>query len=186
MAKYTKMKTMDYDVNTEKGAVFVIPYIKNKIYEKYPVSKSLSEKKRTTEFVSMLQMTRAWQGSVGWIGGMVDEGETILQALVREVKEETENDLDLSKVKPLCRHQNQKGFNIVCYSVELDSVEQAKEWISNTTKAEHFGSESGGLGLVTIQHCSVDSLDKTNWCATAGVEAKLLLEQLGVDLDNLL
>lgn len=159
----------------ERAGVFVIPYFSGKIYRNYDqVEQSIREK----NILAVMPLTRAWQGNMGWIGGMVDEGETILQALVREVKEETNVNIDASKLKPLCRHiKEEGGIDIITYYYET-TQEEALEWIRNTTHAEHFGAETGGLNMIQIHEKSIDIVEKGFWAATAGIELKIFLDEI--------
>lgn len=98
---------------------------------------------------SMMLMTARWDGSKGFLGGMVDEGENLLEAALREIKEEA-NITDLKGVDLLeaCSHRIRDGFHshlYLCYR----TYDQLKQIQQNAHTAIHFYSEGAG---VTIEH----------------------------------
>lgn len=125
-----------------KDAVFIIFYAKYNLPNMY---KEFSEKEI---FVGTMNMR--WDGSFGFIGGFVDEKESLRAALKREVKEEIDYELDLSTIEMVCSHGD-KEKHLHLYKKEV-SFEEIKEIMKNSINAKDFCSEMNGLSLVHFEN----------------------------------
>ena len=66
-------------------------------------------------------MIDRWDGRMGFPGGTVDEGEDLLDALVREVKEEIGITVKPEKVRPIATHAGKLTTHL--YALEVLEIE---------------------------------------------------------------
>lgn len=109
--------------------------------------------------VNNMIITLREDGYFGFLGGTADEGETELQALARECKEE--GNLNLAeqiaashsyhghKFDRVCEHILPDGFKVILYHLRI-SKQQAKQILRDASDAEHFFTETAGLCSVAI------------------------------------
>lgn len=100
--------------------------------------------------IPLVLMLMRWDGCIGFPGGTVDPGETLMQALVREAKEEINFNLDPERATPLCSLAHLDGvrhihcYEYPCVQPELLSV------MTNAMNAEHFLAECQGCFAVQV------------------------------------
>lgn len=136
--------------------VFLALTFEDEIYKDYPVvCKSIQDHK----FQNLL-ITLREDGYFGFLGGSANEGETELQALVRECKEEGNIDLVwlLSVLPPnaltrSCEHTLHDGYNVILYHLQI-TKQIAKNIIRNSVNAPHFFTETAGIVSVAIHNKS--------------------------------
>lgn len=162
---------------SQKEAVFVAFTTKHTIWENY---NETTEEGRQFE-VPLVLMVQRWDGCKGFIGGNVDEGETLLTALSRELKEEANfvlSEDEFLSLIPVCSHKTENKVTHL-FTVEISYV-RMKELIANSVKAEHFMSEIVGLlaiPFVNYPHQkSFDNFIKDQFAATVKEEVKELIE----------
>lgn len=106
-------------------------------------------------------MVQSWDGCKGFIGGNVDEGETLLTAL-----------------SPVCSHKTEKNVPHL-FTGEI-SFTRMKQLIVNSVKSEHFMSEIVGLlpvPFINYPHKkSFDTFIKDQFAATVKEEIKELIK----------
>ena len=106
----------------DSNAAF-IAFICNDVkqYVNTPESWGVRDKK-----VTLLGMTSRYDSTQGFIGGMVDPGETTLQAAARECKEEAGYDVDIDRLHLVCTHKIRDNMNAHLYACSV-SVEEMYE-----------------------------------------------------------
>lgn len=118
----------------EKNGVFVILYSDN--YGEH-------------EYDAKVLMTMRWNNNRGFLGGHVDAGETLRQALDREVMEEGNFDITNKEVEWLSSY-DLNGFGIHCYVCKI-SPEEMENIRINYTKATHAAEEVSGLLITNLK-----------------------------------
>lgn len=162
---------------SQKEAVFVAFTTTHTIWENYHET---TEEGRQFE-VPLVLMVQRWDGCKGFIGGNVDEGETLLTALSRELKEEANfvmSEDEFLSLSPVCSHKTEKNVTHL-FTGEI-SFTRMKQLIANSVKSEHFMSEIVGLlpiPFVNYPHKkSFDTFIKDQFAATVKEEIKELIK----------
>ncbi len=170
---YTKIDTGT--IEKEKlQCVFLLIYCKDgKPYKKYslPDGRELIPK--------VLSLSRH-DGYIGFIGGKVDTGETLIEGLLREVKEEA--GLIISPdlpIEPLATY-SEEGANIHSFSLEVTELELL-DIVTVISGSDNFGVEITGFALNHIERYTkgggVDQVLSQNWKATGKLELEELIKQ---------
>ena len=116
--------------NQKKEAVFVAVSTEHAIWQNYEgVAKSNGA-------VPLLLVMNRWDGKLGFIGGEVEEGETLLQALGREVWEESYLVMNEKKLELVCSHETPHLVtHLFSYRVDFPLFQKI---LLNQTHAPHF------------------------------------------------
>jgi U8 snoRNA-decapping enzyme len=144
-----------------RNAVFVGFFVHSKLYQNYH-DVSLSERER--EFTQILLLMR-WDARLGFPGGMVDEGESLVEAALREVQEEIhffrinahlsleeqhrQRSKFIGRLHPIVSHQIKPDLNVHFFSCEL-SVKERDEIRTHAHLAIHANAEVAGVNFI---HC---------------------------------
>jgi len=129
--------------------------------------------------IPLVLMLLRWDGFVGFPGGKVDEGEDLITALRRELREEINFNVDPKKANLLCSLATQNDDrHIHCYEYNV-----GKSWfrhaITQAAQAEHFLSETQGCFGVQVAHFEggggIYDFLKNNFKATAKMELECLI-----------
>lgn len=157
------LKKIKKELMLEKNGVFIILYCE-------------SENKEYN-YEHKVLMSMRWDNTLGFIGGKVDNNESLKEALLRETKEEINYDLDTTKVKHLISY-NLNGFGIHSYTLKITTEEMFKIK-NNYLKASHSEEEINGLCVLNIKKGELNkNLLKNNFCATSKLELKKLIKIL--------
>lgn len=170
---YTKIETG----TVEEGklqCVFLLIYCRDgKPHKKYslPNGRKLIPK--------VLSLSRH-DGFVGFIGGKVDPGETLIEGLLREVKEETGLILNPNfSIEPLATYSDNEA-TIHSFSLEV-TVNEMLDMATIISKSDNFGIEITGFALNHIERYvkdgGVDQVLSQNWKATGKLELEELIKQ---------
>lgn len=146
------------------------------LYEKYHNTPKTPN--RLDPIPSILMINR-WDGKIGFPGGKIDEGETQLQALRRELKEEINYDLVTTPLY-VCMVETPRAF-LYFYRLEV-SFEEMKEIMRNAQNAEHFYCEITGVFLQHLRTYADDKglrslLKSGNLCPGVEEEIKTLMRE---------
>ena len=157
----------------DSNAAF-IAFICNDVkqYVNTPESWGVRDKK-----VTLLGMTSRYDSTQGFIGGMVDPGETILQAAVRECKEEAGYDVDASRLHLVCTHKIRDNMNAHLYACSV-SVEEMYEIQRLALSARDARIEAGGFIVHHIHSDTFQNLIESSLAKTVREEL-YTLDQLG-------
>lgn len=136
------MRAIPFDTKLYKRqATFVIFYCKStQPWKDYPADNS---GRHNLRFPVCLMINRS-DGSLGFIGGMVEEGETLEQAARREVKEEIGHDVQVG-LEGLVAHDI-GAITTHAFIAEV-SYKELRKIQEEATTADHFGSEITGVFL---------------------------------------
>lgn len=173
------------DIVNKKESSFIIVFLReHKPWgdnEKYP------QEIRDTKTPVILLLER-WDGRQGFIGGEVDNGESIFEAAIREAEEETTWKPNENKVKPLISH----SFAITTHShsYEVETLEELETIRKNIENSKHWMDEITGSSLSYIgdlgRSKGLTQVLKKNM-ATSCVEelVHLIIKENLVDLETL-
>ena len=145
----------------QRNAVFVGFFVRSHLYHGSP---HVSSSDRERELTQILLLMR-WDARLGFPGGMVDEGEGLAEAALREVQEEI-NFLQLDataspevqarqraryvqRFNPLVSHQVRSEFNVHFFSCEI-SRDERDHIRAHAHLALHANAEVAGVNFI---HC---------------------------------
>ncbi len=127
--------------------------------------------------LSMLGYVVRWNGELGFVGGRVDEGESLEQALVRECFEEVGHVLDMSRVSLVASHAMVgKGpvqhVHLYLCRVSADELFGIRQ---RAYSAPHSRTEMSAFAATHLTPEAPDMLLSQKWCGGAGEQLKVLL-----------
>lgn len=120
-----------------------------------------------------------WDGSLGFVGGLVDPGETILQAVLREAGEEVGYVPEESNVVLVCSHRmvsdrRTQNTHLFACKVGKDEIYAIRQ---RACTAEHGATESAGFNVLHMHAKTLENLGRMHWVGTAFNEVSILLEK---------
>ena len=123
-------------IRPKREASFVALYIKN--------FKPWDNHSPMNAFV----VIRRYTMEIGFVGGLVDPGETPLETVIREVNEEINYEMNHNNLIHICSHYfEEDDFATHLFAKEI-TFDDYKEIISNSVQSEHFGKEIFGIDLI--------------------------------------
>lgn len=141
-------------------------------------------------------MIDRWDGRMGFPGGTVNEGENLLDALVREIKEEVGITVKAEKVHPIASHENRIVTHLYGLKVlEAEFLHIYYHILNNFSRSillhayeegdeSHFMSEITGIKIVPIVQHENKGINRFLENAFAGATREdlivLLNEVLGI------
>lgn len=132
-----------------RNAAF-IAFIANDVlhYADAPKSWGVADKK-----ITLLGMVSRWDSTQGFVGGMVDSGETIEQAALRECVEEVGYEVDPGRLHLVCTHKASDNMNTHMFACSV-TREELYDIQRSALDAEHSRIEAGAF---IVHHIFADS-----------------------------
>lgn len=161
-------------------AVFVALVSESKVWKDY---EGISAEARET-VVPLVLMLQRWDGVKGFVGGEVEAGESLKEAVVRECQEEIGLVLNASEIaaaRLVSSHQtNSRVTHLMAVEV---SSERMVEAVKGAAGAEHFMSETVSVMPVHFINYShkkaFDNFIQNNFASTVKEEIADLINALG-------
>ncbi len=141
---------------------------------------------------AMIMIDR-WDGRMGFPGGTVDAGENLLDALVREVKEEIGITVKADKVRPVATHLGKIATHLFALEVlEIEFLHIYYHILSNFSRSillhayeegdkSHFMSEITGIKIVPIfehKNKGINLFLQNSFAGSARDEILIMLSEL--------
>lgn len=165
--------------NNKKQAVFIMAYAETDIWRNYD---EVSKEAQKT-IVPLVIMLQRWDGTIGFIGGNVDSGESLNSAAIREFSEESGYALSSDQIKKIdfvCSHETD---NIVTHLMTIKVTEYVlRDILINSHKAKHFMSEGSLFTTQMINYPHMKSFDnfmKNNFAITVKEQIMEVVDKLG-------
>lgn len=133
-----KFNSVQFGTLAAKNASFVIFHCEK--------SKHYDGKFKQDPDVILFGLQLRWNGTFGFVGGMLEQGETLEEAVIRESLEEVGVVVDVSELIPLCSHAVNDEFNTHAFTClvtkdELYKIQQA------ASGAQDFKAETCGFNV---------------------------------------
>ena len=154
---YTKIKTGQIEAGKSQSVFLILFARECQVYKDY----SETGPEQREMLIPLVLMQLRWDGTLGFPGGLVNKGEDLIKALIRESKEEFALIIDekLSKeIKSLSTYADD-NINIHSYYLEVN-YERLKEIQENSFRAKHFYSENQGCVLPQIADFKGEGIKK--------------------------
>jgi U8 snoRNA-decapping enzyme len=142
----------------KKNAVFLAIYVESISPWKY-----FKDDMQHLKCPALIMIDR-WDGRMGFPGGTVNEGETLIDALVREIKEEVGINIKTDQVHPIASHENRIVTHLYGLKVlEAEFLHIYYHILNNFARSillhayeegdeSHFMSEITGIKIVPLVH----------------------------------
>ncbi len=144
-------------------------------------------------------MIDRWDGRMGFPGGTRNEGESILETLVREIKEEIGITVKPDKVHPIATHESKLVTHLYGLKViEIEFLHIYYHILNNFSRSillhayeegdeSHFMSEITGIKIVPlVQHAGkgINHFIGNHFAGSSREELLILMEEvLGMDIE---
>lgn len=131
--------------------------------------------------IPLVLMLLRWDGCIGFPGGKVDAGETLMQAFCRELSEEINFIPHEINATLLCSFTDETdNMHIHCFEYQVSEY-LLREIIQDASEAEHFLAETQGVFAAQIAEFKgrggFSEFRKNNFKATAGMELDFLVKK---------
>lgn len=160
------------------NSVFVAYYTEpTHIYQANPECRSWGDDAWFAK-VALLGVMVRWDGSFGFVGGKVDDGESLIEAAKRESMEEINHIPKDSDLKLVCSHSMVDGNfkqNTHVFAC-LVTPEEMYEIRRKSTTSFHAQVESAGFVVVHMVKNAPTNLKANTWAGTALAELNILLD----------
>ena len=142
----------------KKNAVFLVIYVESISPWKY-----FKDDMQHLKCPALIMIDR-WDGRMGFPGGTVNENETLIDALVREIKEEVGISIKTDHVRPIASHENRIVTHLYGLKVlEAEFLHIYYHILNNFARSillhayeegdeSHFISEITGIKIVPLVH----------------------------------
>ncbi|NCO01816.1 MAG: NUDIX hydrolase [Epsilonproteobacteria bacterium] len=185
----SEMKRVEFcdGYRDKKNAVFLVIYVKEISPWKY-----FNDDIKSMRCPAIIMIDR-WDGRMGFPGGTVNEGESLIDALVREVKEEIGINVKPDKVRPIASHEWKIATHL--YGLEVQEAEFLHIYyhiLNNFSRSillhayeegdqSHFMSEITGIKIIPlVQHAGkgINYFLQNSFAGSAKNELLILLDEV--------
>jgi len=149
------------------------------LYRVDPACRAWGEKAWNAK-LAMLGYVVRWNGELGFVGGLVDEGETLVDAVVRECYEEVGYRVDPARLEQVCSHSmvgreptEAKHTHLYVCRVSADELFQIRR---QSVDAPHARTEMSAFAVTHMTPDAPDVLLGQKWAGTAVEQLKTLLQ----------
>lgn len=167
----------------ENNSAFIAFYTKP--YHHYQTSdacRSWGEKAWFSK-IALLGVVKRWDFESGFVGGAVDKGETLLEAAVRECREEVGGEVSQEQLTLVCSHEMknedtgwiQNTHFYVC-EVTPEEIYDLQTRSMNKKLAPDARTENAGYTVVHMVDEAFTNLLNAQWAGTAKEELRILFE----------
>lgn len=161
-------------------AVFVALVSESKVWKDY---EGISAEARET-VVPLVLMLQRWDGMKGFVGGEVEAGESLKEAVVRECQEEIGLVLNASEIAAARLVSSHQMKSRVTHLMVVEvSPERMVEAVKGAADAEHFMSETVAVMPVQFMNYphkkAFDNFIQNNFASTVKEEIADLINGLG-------
>lgn len=167
-------KQIDTGAVADKNSVFIAFYTDP--YHHYQTNEDCKSWGEHAWFskVSLLGIIMRWDASYGFVGGQVDEGENLLEAAIRECKEEVGLSVKAEQLTLFCSHEmpEQHTHLFICKVTPEEIYNIQKESVGSY----HGRVESSGFNVVHMVENSFENLLNSVWAGTSKEEFELLVK----------
>ena len=179
------MKTTQIETGTlgAKNSAFVAFYTKG--YHHYQTSEECRNwgSDAWNSKIALMGVVMRWDGSFGFVGGKVDQGETLLDAVIRETMEEVGTAITEEQLTLMCTHEMEDGNshqNTHLYLCEL-TPEELYKVRTNADTSEHGRVEASAFNVVHMVEDSFTNLRQVPWAGTGREELEILFNSNLID-----
>lgn len=127
-------------VEGKRDGAFIVFTMWARIYENYD-DPTMTEEYRNSLFPLVLMMLR-WDGAVGFVGGFVESGRSIVEQALCEADEEVGVNTDEAPLRPLVAHETDR---MVVNLFQSDADGDPCEWIEMAAMADHSVAEGNAF-----------------------------------------
>lgn len=160
-------------------SAFIAIYCESNFYKNY---EQISEDKKSYILPLVIMLNR-WDGKIGFIGGHVDDGETVLDCIIRETKEEigfSISDNLQKNITFICSKQmNDLTTHLYALKVNEDIF---RTILSEQHKSMHFLAEGTATAIHFVNYPhnkSFDNFMQNNFAPTVKEEIYDFVKKLG-------
>lgn len=170
------------NISQKKEAVFVAIYTESEIYRNY----DQIEIHYQDTVVPLVMFLNRFDGTLGFLGGNIDPGETLVEALIREIKEESGYSLTAMDRENLILVSSHEMKNQVThfYALGVD-INTFKNILKNQDQAEHYLAEGNLFCTHFINYYHKNAFNnfmKNNFAVSVKEEVAQLIEHLDWDV----
>lgn len=115
-------------------------------------------------------------GSLAFVGGGVESGESLLDAAVRESKEELNLTLTKDRLVSVCSHQVRSDLTVHAFSYEIKSYTFAASVFGNMVDATHASEIAGFMWVDVI---NAPNFARNSFPMSVKLELEAFLNSLG-------
>ena len=166
-------------IHPEKNSVFIAFYTEP--YHHYQTNeecKTWSENAWDAK-ISLLGIMKRWDFSNGFVCGKVDNGETLIQAAIRECKEEIDGDIKPEQLTLIsthyCKIYNKLPQHTHFYLCKV-TPDEIYDLQQKSVNSIHCKVENSGFAVVHMVEDSFTNLFNSPWAASGKEELEIFLK----------